>query len=175
MSDNENTYICESGGKPPQAIRHLRQWSVAVKRRIVEETFVPGASVSIVARRHNLNANLLFNWRRKYRQGELVDRKSAAKAVQPENEFVRIGVIEPDGVFRPVSVSGEPPSACSSRSNSTGSDGEAARRVGTAVLETGRSGIAEIELPNRLKVRFDAGIDEATLRRLLAMAKDLAC
>jgi len=34
------------------------------KRRIVGETFEPGASVSAVARRHGLNTNLLFTWRR---------------------------------------------------------------------------------------------------------------
>lgn len=28
------------------------------------ETFAPGASVSIVARRHDVNANMLFTWRR---------------------------------------------------------------------------------------------------------------
>jgi transposase len=34
------------------------------KRRIVAETYERGASVSEVARRHDLNANLLFSWRR---------------------------------------------------------------------------------------------------------------
>ena len=34
------------------------------KRRIVAETYARGASVSAVARRHDLNANLLFSWRR---------------------------------------------------------------------------------------------------------------
>jgi transposase len=34
------------------------------KRQIVAETFERGASVSEVARRHGLNANLLFTWRR---------------------------------------------------------------------------------------------------------------
>jgi transposase len=34
------------------------------KRRIVAETYERGASVSAVARRHDLNANLLFSWRR---------------------------------------------------------------------------------------------------------------
>ena len=34
------------------------------KRRIVAETYKRGASVSAVARRHDLNANLLFSWRR---------------------------------------------------------------------------------------------------------------
>ena len=34
------------------------------KRRIVAETYERGASVSAVARRHDVNANLLFSWRR---------------------------------------------------------------------------------------------------------------
>jgi transposase len=34
------------------------------KRQIVAETYERGASVSAVARRHDLNANLLFSWRR---------------------------------------------------------------------------------------------------------------
>src|ERR1700722_7601070 len=41
-----------------------RQWSEAAKRRIVAETLEPGASVSIVARRHDVNANQVFKWRR---------------------------------------------------------------------------------------------------------------
>jgi transposase len=41
-----------------------RQWSEALKRRIVAETLEPDASVSIVARRHDVNANQLFKWRR---------------------------------------------------------------------------------------------------------------
>ena len=47
--------------------RRRRAWSVEEKRRIVAETFAPGASVSIVARRHDVNANLLFTWRRQGR------------------------------------------------------------------------------------------------------------
>jgi transposase-like protein len=35
-----------------------RRWPEA-KRKIVEETFKPGASVAIVARRYDLNANVL--------------------------------------------------------------------------------------------------------------------
>lgn len=41
-----------------------RQWPGALKRRIVAETLEPGSSVSIVARRHDVNANQLFKWRR---------------------------------------------------------------------------------------------------------------
>jgi transposase len=45
----------------------------AEKRRIVEEALSGGCSVAEVARRHGINTNLLFNWRRLYRQG-LLDR-----------------------------------------------------------------------------------------------------
>ena len=37
-----------------------RRWSLEVKRRLVAETLEPGSSVSIVARRHDVNANQLL-------------------------------------------------------------------------------------------------------------------
>jgi transposase len=46
--------------------RPRRLWSIGEKRQIVAETFEDGASVSIVARRHDLNANMLFTWRRQF-------------------------------------------------------------------------------------------------------------
>ena len=39
------------------------------KRRIVAESLERGASVSVVARRHDVNTNLLFTWRRRYGTG----------------------------------------------------------------------------------------------------------
>ena len=51
-----------------------RHRTVAEKRRIVEEALQPGASNAEVARRHGLNANLLFNWRRQYEGGQLATR-----------------------------------------------------------------------------------------------------
>ncbi|WP_250518503.1 transposase, partial [Caballeronia sp. ATUFL_M1_KS5A] len=42
---------------------------VATKRHLAEQTFEPGASVSLVARRNDINTNLLFRWRRQYLQG----------------------------------------------------------------------------------------------------------
>ncbi|MGE0447494.1 MAG: transposase [Vicinamibacterales bacterium] len=44
--------------------RRRRVWSAEEKRRMVAETFAPDASVSLVARRHDVNANMLFTWRR---------------------------------------------------------------------------------------------------------------
>ena len=47
-------------------------WRTKAERRaIVEETLVPGASVSRVARRHDVNANQVFRWRKLYREGRL--------------------------------------------------------------------------------------------------------
>ncbi|WP_416360448.1 transposase [Burkholderia orbicola] len=39
------------------------------KRALVEQTFEPGASVSLVSRRNDVNTNLLFRWRRQYLEG----------------------------------------------------------------------------------------------------------
>ncbi len=52
------------GTTPRSSGLKRRQWSEAFKRRIVAETLAPGASVSIVARRHDVNANQVFKWRR---------------------------------------------------------------------------------------------------------------
>ena len=52
-----------------QAPRQRR--SIAEKRRIVEETLAPGASVARVARAHGVNANQVFGWRRLYLAGRL--------------------------------------------------------------------------------------------------------
>jgi transposase len=48
--------------------RRRRFWSDEEKRRFVAELDEPGASASTVAQRHDLNANLLFTWRRQFRR-----------------------------------------------------------------------------------------------------------
>jgi transposase len=58
-----------------------QQRSVAEKRRIVEATMAPGASVALVARAHGVNANQLFGWRRVYRAGRLT--ATRWKAISP--------------------------------------------------------------------------------------------
>jgi len=51
------------------------------RRQIVEETMKPGASVAVVARAHDVNANQVFKWRREYRQGRLDVAKPSAALV----------------------------------------------------------------------------------------------
>ena len=48
-------------GKAPR-----RRYEEDFKRRIVAEANTPGVSVSEIARQHGLNANLVFNWRKKF-------------------------------------------------------------------------------------------------------------
>ena len=60
---------------PKQISRRRR--SVEEKRRIVEETLEAGASVARVARRHAVNANQVFYWRKKYREGRLGKNQSS--------------------------------------------------------------------------------------------------
>ena len=43
--------------------RRRRSYAKAFKRRVVAETLDTGASVAEVARRHGLNANMVFLWR----------------------------------------------------------------------------------------------------------------
>src|SRR5687767_8228444 len=63
--------------KQATEVSRRRRWPEAVKRGIVAETLAPGASVSIVARRHDINANQLFTWCRRYRGGVSAPRAGA--------------------------------------------------------------------------------------------------
>ena len=48
-----------------------RRRTIKEKRDIVEETLVSGASVARVARRHDVNANQVFYWRKQFLEGRL--------------------------------------------------------------------------------------------------------
>ena len=51
--------------------KRRRHWAVEVKRRIVEESFEGSASVAQLAQKYAVNANQIFQWRKKYREGLL--------------------------------------------------------------------------------------------------------
>ena len=48
-----------------------RRWSAESKRRIVEESLIPGVTASSVARRHGISPTHLFLWRKAHREGGL--------------------------------------------------------------------------------------------------------
>src|SRR5215469_9850188 len=51
------------------SVQRRRRWTAPEKVRMVEETFEPGMTVSLVARRHGVAPNQLFTWRRLVAQG----------------------------------------------------------------------------------------------------------
>ncbi len=62
-------------------------FSLAFKRQVVEATLQPGASVSLIAREHDVNANLVFCWRHQYQEG-------AFGAVSQSTTLLSVQVIE---------------------------------------------------------------------------------
>ena len=67
-----DTYTLEDQASPTAVAWPRRQMrTIETKLRMVQETLKPGVSVAEVARRHGVNANLLFNWRRQHAQGVL--------------------------------------------------------------------------------------------------------
>ena len=59
--------MTSSNDKDPTTLRRKRRsWALEQKRRIVEQSLEEGASIAEVARRHDLNANQLFAWRRQF-------------------------------------------------------------------------------------------------------------
>ena len=70
--------------------RRHRAWPESLKQEIVAATLLPGASVSRVARRYDVNANQVFAWRRRYRDG-------AAEPAELRLLPVRVTSDQPEG------------------------------------------------------------------------------
>ena len=64
--------------------RVRRFWSDDEKRRIVAQSYAPGVSVSVVARRYDVNANLIFTWRRDPRYKPAADAEGAPSLLPVE-------------------------------------------------------------------------------------------
>jgi transposase len=70
-------YVPTGAEIKPAANPHRRMHPIEKKRRIVEESLLPHASVARVARAHGVNANQVFYWRKQYQQGLLGTAKSS--------------------------------------------------------------------------------------------------
>jgi transposase len=165
---------CESverSGKRSEPLSRLararpRHWPVDVKRRIVEETLVPGASVSVVARRHDVNANQLFKWLVLYRRGELGQGTAEIGAVPLG--LIQVGVVKQGKIIS--STSAVKPLSLPAPSIKTSSGAECA----SVPVGGRRAGMIEIALRGGIKVRVGDDIDEAALRRVLSVVRELA-
>jgi transposase len=130
-----------------------RSWSAEEKRRIVEESLRPGASVSVVARRHDLNADLLFTWRRQ------------VGAAEPA-EFVPIGVFG--------SARDDGPALVATTARPSGAGVAEVRPPAPHPTLEQRPGVIEIDLPEGVCVRVDAFVNERALSRVLRVLKGRA-
>ena len=133
-----------------------RTRSLDERKRIVEEALAAGASVAAVARRHGLNANLIFKWIRRSREGWLDRRREPAKSKTVTSALPEVM----GAAFVPVKLLGLsaalPPPA------------EAGSKPARATHRSARRGAMEISLPNGAKVSLDADVDAQALRRVLA-------
>lgn len=137
------------GGEERQdgaAARRRRSYTSEQKRELVEATMQPGASVSVVAQRHDVNANLLFTWRRQMREEQ-----SGTSAATPERaQFIALGVVGGDAA-EPI----EPRSTTRLERHK--------RRRGTCRIE--------IELPNGVRLRVEEPVEIEALRQVIVAVK----
>ena len=114
------------------------------KQRIVAEAMVPGASVAAVARKHGVNANLLFGWRRLHKRGLLEQCREPASLLPVT---VTTPTVLPDRKSRP------------------------ARRMQAATRaapQTGATGHIEIELLGDVRVRVHGRVEPEALSAVLS-------
>ena len=118
-------------------VERRRRWSQDDKVRIVEETLVPGAKVTEVARRNGIAASVVFTWRRQARTVEKVGPC-----------FAPVQIAAAETGEQAVKVAAD--------------DSSRARPVAIA-----RLGLIEIDLGNRRRIRVDAQVDSEALARVL--------
>ena len=117
------------------------------RRRIVEETLVPGTSVAIVARAHGVNANQVFAWRKLYHAG-LLGSANTASLSEASTSCVRL---------LPVSISAEvAPGQPTAESQSRDGNGQAAASPG----------MIEVTLA-KAQLRIMGNVEASVLRVLL--------
>src|ERR1700756_1728110 len=68
------------------SVQRRRRWTAPEKVRMVEVTFEPGTTVSLVARRRGVGPNQLVTWRRLVAQGSLTAAGSGEEVV-PASDY----------------------------------------------------------------------------------------
>jgi transposase len=63
-----------------------KRWTAIEKRLIVQETYLPGATVSYIARKHGIPPSQLFYWRKMMENGAMTGIKNEEDVV-PVSEF----------------------------------------------------------------------------------------
>jgi len=66
-----DTNLATPISRPNRRGIRYRHHPIEFKRALVEQSLLPGVSVSRLAREHGVNANQIFNWRKIYQAGGL--------------------------------------------------------------------------------------------------------
>jgi transposase len=134
------------------------------RRRIVAQALAPGASVAEVARRNGLNANLVFKWIQRARDGWVDGRRTRSARRAPKNlepmAFVPVTMVESAALQLPG------PSARISEAVAPPVPGANKRKPAK------RRGVIEIALPDGARISVDAEVDETALRAVLSAMRD---
>ena len=158
MMQNKINIEKNVGGSIRAERKHTRR-SAEERRRIVEETFTPGVSVAAVGRRHGINANQIFTWRKQYLAGKL----GSGTAVATGAGFVPVEVVVE-------SVSANP----AAPSSDTAQQGSVRDRTKTSATADHSPWSFEIELSGGVKARFPSDVDAAIMRRVLSVVREFA-
>jgi transposase len=154
--------------------RSRRSWSDEDKRRIVEEAIAPGASVADIARRHGVNANLLFNWRKAARASSSAATAAVSASTGRAAAEAQPGA-KPACAFIPIGVFGSAADGASAQAVGSSSAVAGGASSGCATLPRPgleeRPGVIEIDLADGVRLRVDAFVNERALRRVLAALK----
>ena len=78
----------------PETPRTHRRFTLSEKIAIVRESMTPGVSASYVARRHRIAVNVLYYWRKAYKDVLATDltKVDAGTSVDPQVEDLRLQV-----------------------------------------------------------------------------------
>jgi transposase len=139
--------------RKPSADEPRRKYSLDFKLKVLQEAMAPGASIAAVALRHNMNTNVVFRWRKLFREGRLTGEPGTEKKNLPAPVFAPVRVV-PDVPALPTSAKPE--------------------MVPEPKSPMKKTGVMAITLPGGFTLRVDADIDEAALRRVLKAVRDLA-
>jgi transposase len=169
-----STGVGLEGGREAPKIDALgrRSWSLEQRQRIVAEAVAPHASVAEVARRHGLNANLIFKWLKRAKEG-WPDRRRALVTRGKPMRFIPVEVIketcgkEAAAPARTLTID----HVVQGRTQNP--PGKASRKPQRDAKGLARRGVIEISLPNGARVSIDAEVDEAALRLVLLAMKEL--
>jgi len=152
--------------------REYKEW---FKAQVIEECHAPGNSVSIVARRYNINTNVLFRWRREYQLGIL----KPTPRPNPQEAFLPVGVIGEDGKLVPPAPSKSAIAATASVPSAEAKPQAVKALAAPAPVPSPTQrppppGIVELYLSNRIKIRIQGDVNKDALRGVLAVARELA-